>query len=420
MTFNQLTTRGAGSLQHAFRAFRYRNYRLFFFGQGVSVIGTWMQGTALAWMVYDLTKSKTLLGVVAFAGQVPSTFLTPFAGALSDRMQRRPILILSQTVAMLQAFILTALVFAHVLQTWHIVALSVLAGLTLAFDMPARQSFIVELVDDRRDLPNAIALNSVMFNSARFIGPALAGVMVHYWGVVPVFFANGVSYIAVIVAYFMMRTAPRRLPDGPLRIVRETADGFRYVFGHRLMRATLLLLAFFSLVGLPYMALVPVFAKDILKGDATTNGWLLSSVGVGAIGGAVLLATRKDASGLSGKILFAAALMSAGLMAFAFSTALWFSLCVLAVVGFSVMVLIAGSNTLMQSVVHDDKRGRLMGLFGWSFIGMAPFGSLLVGKIAQHVGAPWTVFGCGALCLVVVALFARTLLAAHASHVPAE
>ena len=409
-------TRGAGSLKNAFRAFRYRNYRLFFFGQGVSVIGTWMQGAALGFLVFKKTGSYTLLGVVACATQLPSTVLAPFAGVISDRFQRRPILIGAQAAAMVFAFVLTALVYMDVLASWHIVALAALGGFSLAFDMPTRQSYIVELVGNKRDLPNAIALNSVMFNSARFIGPAIAGVMVDAWGYAPVFFINAVSYLAVIAAYLAITIAPRRLPEGPLRVFREIREGFLYVFNHRLLRATLLLLMFFALVGLPYMTLMPGFAVDVLHGDVKTNGWLLSAVGIGALIGAVMLAMRKDASGLSARILLAAAGVSLGLMALSWCTTLALAMSVLAAIGFSVMVLIAGSNTLMQAVVHDDKRGRVMGFFGWSFIGMAPFGSLMIGKLAQHIGAPWTMFWCGAVCLAVLAIFARPILAAHASH----
>ncbi len=418
MSIDQWFERGVGSLKHSFRAFRHTNYRLFFFGQGVSLIGTWMQTTALGWMVYRLTGSRALLGLVAFSAQIPGTFLMPFAGALADRMHRRPILVMTQILAMLQAVTLTILVTTGVISvwcTWPIIALACVAGLAVAFDIPVRQSFIVEMVGNRADLPNAIALNSIMFNSARFIGPAIAGVVIHYWGEGPVFACNALSYTAVIAAYFAMKLAPR--PEIVRRAARphifaEVREGLRYAFAHADIRATLALLAFFSLVVMPYLTIIPAVARDVLHGDATTNGWLLASVGVGAIGGAAFLATRRDTSRFRGMTLAAAAGMGLALVAFSFSTATWLSIALLGVLGFTQMVFSGGSNTLVQTLVHDDKRGRVMGLYGWCFVGVAPFGSLLVGTLSDKsaLGITWTLVACGAACLIVIALVARRLL----------
>ncbi len=408
MSLDQFFARGAGSLKHAVRAFRHPNYRLFFFGQGVSLIGTWMQTTALGWLIYQRTGSKMMLGRVAFASQIPSLLLMPLAGALADRMNRRPILIVSQSVAMLQAFLLTWLVVTDVVEPWHIEALAVLVGITVAFDMPARQAFVVEMLGDRRDLQNAIALNSVMFNSARFIGPALAGLLIYVWGEGPVFAANGLSYLAVIAAYAAMQLPPRR-HRVETYILHEIRDGFLYVFRHRAIRQVLLMIAFFSLVAFPYITLIPVFARDALHGDERTNGWLLASIGFGAIGGALYLASRRDATRLIRVVLLAGSAAAVMLALFSRSSSLWASVAFLAATGFCQMAFTSGANTAVQTLVTDDKRGRLMGFYGLSFIGVAPFGNLLTGAVAQRLGAPNTVLIAACLSFVAMLLFAIKL-----------
>jgi MFS family permease len=417
MTFDLFGARQLQSLRHGLRAFRHRNYCLFFFGQGVSVIGTWMQATALPWMVFAIRHSEADLGIVAFATQVPMALLAPFAGALSDRMNRRPILILTQTVAMLQAFILAAIAFAGTVMLWHIVVLALLIGLVMAFDMPTRQSFVVEMVGDKRDIPSAIALNSLMFNSGRFIGAAIGGVMIALWHPGWIFFVNGVSYLAIIVSYFLMKLHRREFAARRPHILHDIAEGFVYVFRHRAIRAVLLTLAFMSLAGMSYATLLPAFAKNVLHGGPGAYGLLVASTGAGAILAGLYLATRKDSERLARKVLLAAAVLSAGVTLFAFSPWLYVSAALLLVTGFCGMVMIAGSNTLLQTLVHDDKRGRLMGLYGLCFLGVAPFGSLFVGAVAENkrVGPQWTLFACGLLCLIVLALLGRTLLAAHAA-----
>ena len=465
MSLDQFFARRTESLKHGLRAFRHPNYRLFFLGQGVSVIGTWMQATALPWMVFELTHSEAQLGFVAFAAQIPMAVLAPFTGALSDRMDRRPILIATQTVAMLQAFILAALAFAGAVQVWHIMALSVLIGLVMAFDMPTRQAFVVEMVADKRDLPSAIALNSLMFNMGRFIGAALGGLMIAFWSPAWVFLVNAISYLAIIVTYFIMKL-PRYKPVARRpRLFADIREGFVYVFRHRAIRAVLLTLAFMSLAGMSYATLLPAFAKNVLGGGvapgltvvgaalfafeaatlasgsldvagtscvallpafaasavgrgAGAYGLLVACVGAGAVLAGLFLASRRDGAGLSRTVLLSAAGLSMGVALFAMSRWLWLSAPILLATGFCGMLMIAGSNTLLQTMVADDKRGRLMGMYGLCFLGVAPFGNLLVGLLAENksIGPQWTLFSCGLLCLIALALLARPILAAHASH----
>ena len=394
----------------ALRSLRHRNYRLFFAGQGVSLIGTWMQTTALAWLVYQKTRSMKMLGIVAFATAVPSLLITPLAGVISDRVNRRPILIITQTLAMIQAFVLAALVFTNTLQVWHIVALGIFLGLTVAFDMPTRQAFVVEMIDDRRDLSNAIALNSLMFNSARFIGPAIAGPVIKLFGEGPVFAANGLSYIAVIASYFSMKMHPKPPRRAGARVLAELREGVVYVFTHRGIRSILLLLSLMSLIAMPYGTLMPVFARDILHGDVNTYGWLLTCVGLGAIVGSVHMASRKDVKGFGRKILFAAAAMGVALVLFSQSRFFWLSSALLVVMGFCAIVQMASCNTVVQTLVPDDKRGRVMGLYGLCFLGVAPFGSLLIGWVAERIGAPVTVLFGGFASLLAVAFLASKLV----------
>ncbi|HUU42556.1 MAG TPA: MFS transporter [Planctomycetota bacterium] len=393
-------------LTSAFRALRYRNYRLFFFGQGVSLIGTWMQSTALSWLVYRMTGSKALLGIVAFASMFPMFVLTPLAGVFSDRVNRRNILVVTQTLAMLQAFVLAALVFTGVIAVWHIVVLGVFLGLCIAFDMPTRHAFVVEMVERRDDLSNAIALNSLVFNTARFIAPGLAGMLIYACpNEGPLFVINGVTFLAVIVAYFAMRLPgkPRRRRGG--RILGELMEGVTYVWRCPPMRAVLVLISVVSLGGMPYVTLMPVFARDVLGGDARTFGWLLTASGLGAVAGAAFLASRKDVSAFPWIIPWATATLGASLVAFSLSTHFWVSATFIAVVGFSLMIEIAASNTVVQTMVADDKRGRVMGLFALSFLGIAPFGHFIAGMVAERVGAPVTLLGGGVACLIGAAGF---------------
>ena len=392
------------------RSLRHRNYRLFFFGQGISVIGTWMQMMALSWLVYRLTRSALLLGLVGFAGQICAFFLAPFAGVLIDRWNRRHVIICTQTLAMVQALVLAGLTLTGVLKIWHIFVLSGFGGLIVSFDIPARQAFVVEMVEDREDLSNAIALNSFLFNGARFIGPPVAGAIVAVVGEGVCFLLNGISYIAVIVALFLMTTPWKpSLPVSSKILVQSLKEGLSYAFHFKPIRSILLFLGSVSLFSTSYGVLMPVFAKDILRGGPETLGLLMGAVGVGAVGGATYLASRKSVVRLESVLPVAGVIFSFSLIAFAFMPVVWGALPLLIVVGFGMMVLMAGCNTVIQSVVDDDKRGRVMSLYAMMFLGTAPFGSLLAGGLADLIGAPFALLFSAGACILTSAVFAKQL-----------
>ena len=393
----------------ATRALRHRNYQLFFFGQGLSLIGTWMQGIALGWLVYRLTGSELLLGVVVFASQMPTFLVAPLAGVLADRINRRRLLVTTQTLAMLQAFVLAGLTMAGVVTTWQIILLSATLGLINAFDLPIRQAFVVEMLESRADLPNAIALNSFMVNGARLIGPSVAGVLIAVVGEGVCFLLNGVSFVAVIAALLAMRIKPAVRHAQKSHVLHNLQEGLVYAFGFAPIRAVLLLVATVSLFGMSYGVLMPVFAKDVLHGGPQTLGYLSAASGVGALGGAVLLASRKSIRGLGRVIMLASALFGAALIAFSYSRNLYLSLCLLAVAGFGMMIQFASSNSLIQTIVDDDKRGRVMSFYVMAFMGMGTFGSLLAGWLARLFGAPTTVAIGGAGCILGAGFFALRL-----------
>jgi len=396
-------------LNHIIRALRYRNYRLFFFGQGISLVGTWIQQIAMVWLVYSLTNSPFLLGVVGFAALFPSFFLTPFAGVLVDRWKRHRILIATQTFEMIQAFVLAFLVLTNTIEVWHIIVLSLFLGLVTAFDAPARQSFVVEMVKKKEDLSNAIALNSFLFNGARLIGPSIAGVLIILVGEGQCFIINGISFIAVLWALFAMEIDKEEINTKRAHILKELKDGFLYAFNSVPIRMILLLLGLISFVGMPYAVLMPVFAKNILHGGADTFGFLMAASGLGALTGAVYLASRKSIIGLSRLIPVSCGLFGVGLAAFAISKTFWMSLCFMFVTGFATMVQMAASNTVVQTIVEDDKRGRVMSFYVMAFLGMTPFGSLIAGWSADRIGAPNTLLICGALSLLGALLYATRL-----------
>lgn len=392
-----------------FRALKNRNYRLFFLGQGVSLVGTWMQTIAMGWLVYRLTHSPFLLGAVGFAGQIPMFVMTPFAGVLSDRWQRRRVLIATQTLSMLLALALAVLTLTHLVQVWQIVVLAVLLGAVNSFDMPARQAFTLEMVGRKEDLANAIALNSSLFNASRLLGPSLAGVLISLFGEGLCFLLNGVSYIAVILALLAMRLAPAPAQAREKDIFQDLWAGVRYAFGFLPIRNILLLLGLVSLVGMPYTVLMPVFAKDILHGGPETLGFLMACAGLGALIGAVYLAARRTVVGLGAWIAYAAGLFGLGLIGFSVSRSLLLSALMLAVSGFGMIVGMASSNTILQTIAEEDKRGRLMSLYALSFAGMAPFGSLLAGTLSARIGAPATLAFGGLASLAGATLFALQL-----------
>lgn len=398
-----------GGLAMLTRALRYRNYRLFFFGQGISVIGTWMQQTALGWLVYRLTGNKLLLGVVAFCMQIPVFFLAPLAGVIADRVDRRRLVIATQTLALVQATVLGVLTLAGVVAIWHILVLSAVLGVVNAFDMPTRQSFVVQMLDSPADLPNALALNSLVVNSARIIGPAIAGQVIFLWGEGRCFLVNAVSYLAVVIALVAMRVRPRkRVAKHPALLV-SLKEGARYVAGSPPIRSVLLLLAAMSVLGMPYSIQLPVFARDILHGDSRTQGMLLGAVGVGAVAAVLYLAVRTSVRGLGRIMALACGVFGAALIAFSFSTWLPLSMGLLMVAGFGAVVQIIGANTLVQTLVDDDKRGRVMSFHTMCFMGMGPFGNLLIGGLAAGLGAPAAVLLGGSGCLLAAGAFAMAL-----------
>lgn len=393
-----------------FRALKHRNYRLFFTGQGISMIGTWMTRIATGWLVYKLTGSALMLGVVGFAGQIPSFLLAPIAGVMVDRWDRHRLLVVTQVLAMVQSLAVGVLALTGLIEVWHIIALSIFQGGINAFDMPARQSFVVEMVDNRDDLPNAIALNSSMVNSARLLGPSIGGVIIAIVGEAWCFIIDGVSYIAVIASLLAMNVirtaAPPRHDPG---MMEQLFEGWKYVRSSPAISKILLLLAFISLVGMPYTVLMPVFAEKILAGGPYTLGFLMAASGVGALTGAGFLAARRSVVGLGRFIPIMAGVFGAGLIGFSLSRTLWFSLPLMVMTGMGFMVQMAVSNTLIQTIVDEDKRGRVMSFYTMAFMGTTPFGSLIAGTLADRIGAPNTLLIGGASCIIAAGLFYRAL-----------
>jgi MFS family permease len=390
------------------RALRYRNYRLFFGGQIVSLLGTWITTTATSWLVYRLTHSAVLLGLVGFAGQFPAFLLGPFAGILVDRWDRRKLLVGTQTVSMLQSFLLAALTLSGRITIEAIVLLSIVQGLVNAFDMPGRQSFVIALIENKADLGNAIALNSSMVNVARLLGPSIAGAVIAATSEGWCFLIDGVSYVGVIAALLLMRVPARAASVRP-RALEQFMEGVRYAFGFSPIRSIMVLLALVSLVGVPYSVLMPIFASTVYHGGPHTLGLLMTASGAGALIGALWLARRRSVVGLGRLIVIASALFGAGLTAFSFSRMLWLALPCLVVAGFGFMVQMAASNTIIQTIVDDAKRGRVMSFYMMAFLGTAPFGSLMAGWLSSRIGAPHTLLVGGISCLAGAAWFAFRL-----------
>src|SRR5579863_5885250 len=384
---------------HAWRALHHRNFRLFFGGQSISLIGTWMTRVATSWLVYRLTKSSLLLGTVSFAGQIPTFLLAPLAGVLVDRVDRRKVLVWTQTLAMIQSFALAWLTLSHRINIAEVLALSAMQGIINAFDMPGRQSFMVKMVEDRADLSNAIAINSSMVNAARLIGPSLAGILIAATNEGWCFLTDGVSYIAVIASLLMMRVpATNEAPD-KTSMFAQLREGWTYVSGFAPIRTILLLFALLSLMGWPFMVLMPVFAAQVLHGGPHTLGFLMGAVGVGSLASALSLVVRRSVRGLGKMIPLAAVAFGIGLIAFGFSTRLWLSMALMLLTGFGMMQGLTSSNTIIQTLVDEKMRGRVMSFYTMAFVGMAPFGSLLAGTVAEAIGAPRTVIVCGLACI---------------------
>lgn len=400
---------------HLTRALRHRNYRLFFAGQTVSLVGTWITRIATSWLVYRLTHSVFLLGVVGFFGQIPTLLLAPFTGVLIDRWNRHRILVVTQALAMLQSVALAALTLAGRITVAEILALQVVQGIINAFDTPARQTFVVEMVTERADLPNAIALNSSMVNASRIIGPSVGGVMIAAVGEGWCFALDAVSYLAVIASLLAMHLEKFSPPTTNTRMLDELRTGFRYVTRFPPVRDSLLLLALVATMGMPYTVLMPAIAANVLHGGPHTLGYLMTAIGFGALGGAFYLASRRSVLGLGRVMVAATFAFGAGLIAFSFSRALWLSLILLPVVGAGMMVLMASTNTILQTIVEDDMRGRVMSFYTMAFLGTAPLGSLLAGFAGGHIGPMNTVTLGGVSCSLGAAVFAARLprLRAH-------
>lgn len=392
-----------------FRALRHRNFRLFFGGQSISLIGTWMQRTAMSWLVYRLTGSTVLLGMVAFTDQVPTFFLSPLAGVYIDRWNRHRVLIVTQILSLMQALMVAVLILTDTIAVWHIVVLSLFLGTVNAVDMPTRQAFVVKMVDDRSDLGNAIALNSTMVHVARLLGPSAAGIIVGAFGEGECFLINAASYVAVLLSLMLMKTAHVEFDRKRMPIFEGLKEGFQYAFGFAPIRSILLLLAWISLLVMPFMVLMPVFARDILHGGPRTLGFLMGASGVGALIAALYLASRKSVLGLGRKIVAACALLSVSVAAFSLSRSFWLSTILLVAAGSGTIFQITSSNTIIQTLVEEDKRGRVMSLFTMSFMGIVPFGCLLEGYLASHIGAPNTLLINSFSCLIAAAVFGRKL-----------
>jgi len=398
-----------GRFETIFRSLKYRNYRLFFSGQSISLIGTWMQRIAMPWLVYHMTGSALLLGIVSFAGQIPTFILSPFAGVLTDRWNRYRVLLFTQIFSLIQASVLAWLCLAGTIHIWEIVGLSIILGCINAFDVPARHSFIIEMVENKEDLGNGIALNSMMFNGARLIGPSIAGMILATTSEGVCFLLNAVSYIFVIVSLLMMRLKPREPVKRNKQILTEFREGFRYTFGFAPIKHLLFLLSISSLMGMSYTVLMPVFAKEILHGGPHTYGFLMGAAGFGALLGALFLASRKSVIKLGRIVPLSTILFGTGLLALSFSRIFPLSLILMVFVGLGMMMQTAASNTILQTITDDDKRGRVMSFYTMAIMGTAPFGSLLTGSMAKVIGTPVTIFAGGLTCIIGAIIFMRKL-----------
>jgi MFS family permease len=401
---------------------RHRNYRLFFYGQGISLIGTWITRITTGWLIYRLTHSAALLGIISFAGQLPTFLFSAFAGAWIERMNRHRMLTFTQVLACLQAFAMAALTLTGRITVTQILLLSMAQGFITAFDTPTRQAFIIQMVEGKQDLGSAIALTSSLVTLARLVGPAVAGLLIAAWGEGWCFFIDGLSYIAVIASLLMMHVRHQKLDRSKASVLSQLHDGWKYVSGFRPIRDILLLFALVSITAMPYMVLLPIFADKVLRGGPHTLGALSGAAGFGAVLSSVVLAARHGVRGLTASIRNAALMFGGGIIVFGFSHNLLLSMAALVVAGYGMMQQMASSNTMIQTLVHEDKRARVMSYYTMAYMGMTPFGSLLTGALAQRIGAPATVGVTGAFTLVGALLFATQLQsirtdAAHAIRV---
>jgi MFS family permease len=390
------------------RSLRHRNYRLFFAGQSLSLVGTWITRIATSWLIYRLSGSALLLGIVGFCSQIPTLFLAPVAGVFVDRWNRHRVLVVTQVLSMLQSLALAVLALAGIITVAEVLVLQVFQGVINAFDTPVRQAFVVSMIEDRADLPNAIALNSTMVNASRILGPSIGGVLIAAVGEGWCFLADAVSYLAVIASLLAMQTVHEERRGGT-RVVEELAAGFRYVTEFVPIRTVLLLLALVSTMGMPYAVLMPAVAAKVLHGGPHTLGWLMTASGVGALAGAFFLAARTSVVGLGRVIAAASGVFGAALIALGASRALWLSLLIMPLIGAGFMVSLAASNTIVQTLTEEHLRGRVMAFYTVAFLGTAPLGSLMAGVLADRIGEPLTIAAGGGACLLGAAWFASRL-----------
>jgi len=393
----------------ALRAFRSKNFRIFYAGQGLSLLGNWMQTVAMSWLVYRVTGSALLLGVTAGAQQLPILFLSPIAGVWADRVNRQRLLMLIQSLAFVQALTLALLTFAEAVRVPHLIGLALFLGIITAFETPTRQAFLLELIEHREDLPNAIALQSMLFQSTRFVGPSVAGLLLAAFGEAWCFLVNAFCYLVIIATYAVVRVKPRKLLDTGIEWWRELASGFAYAFGFTGTRRLLLLLTVLGFFTAPWSSLMPIFAAETFSGDSRTFGFLIGAVGLGAILGTFALAARSSVRGLGRVIAVATVTAGVALTGFSLSGTLWLSLTFLAIFGAGLVVTAASINTILQTVAEEDKRARIISMYVMCFLGFAPIGNFTAGALAEAIGAHWTLLACGLVVILAGSTFALGL-----------
>ncbi len=394
---------------HALRAFRHRNFRLFFAGQSLSLVGTWIQQIAMAWLVYRLTNSPFLLGLTAFAGQFPILLLAPLGGLWADRFDRRKLLMATQVLAMVHALVLALLVYTDLVQVWHLIAMAAILGVVMALDTPVRQTFVPLIVPSKQDLPAAIAFNGFMQNAGRMIGPTIAGALLVYFSEAACFLINGISKIAVVAAVYATNAQSAPRPPSGASVLRSLVDSARYAWDLVPIRLMLPMVALVSFMATPYQTLLPIYAKEIFSGGAHTLGFLMGAAGLGSLIAPVYLASRREVRGLTRVLLGGVLLVGVSLMVFAYSHLLWLSLLMIALTGLGIMLTAQTVSTVMQTIIEDDMRGRIMAFFTMAFLGVAPVGSLLAGWMADHVGAEHTLAAGGICCLLGAAAYWRRM-----------
>lgn len=392
-------------LKNLFVSFESRNYRYYFAGQSLSLIGSWMQNVAMSWLVYRITGSVFLLGVVGFANQIPSFFFSPFAGVITDKYNRKNIMIWTQVLFMFQALLFAVLTLANVIEVWHIIILSLFFGFISVFDTPARQSLVVDLAEKRENIGNVIALNSAVFNGARLVGPGIAGMVIAYAGEGICFLINAASFLVIILALSQIVIKPRQYNKPQSNMWAELKAGYHYTFGTEAIRLLILVLSAVSLMGLPVFVLLPAYAREMLAGDSKTLGFLMSSAGVGALLAALYLASRSGVKGLPKVILVSLFFFGAGITGLAFSSYQWIAYGMMFLCGFGMVASIAGINTLIQYFTSDEMRGRVLSFYAIALMGMNPVGSFLAGTSASAVGLKYTLLIGGMACLATAAFF---------------